>query len=182
MNNFELATFAGGCFWCTEAIFKRLKGVVSVIPGFTGGTIDNPSYEQVCEGNTGHTEAIQIKFDPDQIPFDKLLDIFWHTHNPTTVNQQDNDVGPEYRSAIFYHNEEQKEAAQKSKAKLEKENVYTDPIVTQISPLTKFYPAENYHQNYFEKNQGSVYCNVVINPKIEKLLELYRKEVKDEYK
>ena len=167
------ATFGGGCFWCTEALFKRLKGVTSVIPGYAGGTVENPSYEQVCSGTTGHAEATQIEFDEKIIPFEKLLDIFWHTHNPTTLNQQGNDVGTQYRSVIFYHDEEQKRIAQKSK----------DPsFVTQIVPFTKFYEAESYHKNYYDKNKEAPYCNFVIDPKIHKLLADYSKDVKDEYK
>lgn len=181
-KNVETATLAGGCFWCTEAIFKRLKGVTSVLPGYAGGTIENPSYGEVCSGNTGHAEAIQIEFDPTQIPFEKILDVFWHTHNPTTLNQQGNDMGTQYRSAIFYHDEKQKQAAEKSKIELEKEGIYKDPIVTEITPFSNFYVAEDYHKNYFDKNENASYCNFVISPKIHKLLEKYRNYVKDEYK
>lgn len=178
----ETATLAGGCFWCTEAIFTRLKGVISVMPGYAGGTTPNPSYEEVCDGNTGHAESIQIEFDPDQIPFSKILDIFWHTHNPTTVNQQGNDFGNQYRSVIFYHNEKQKEIAEKSKADFTKEKVYKDPIVTQVTPFTNFYVAEDYHKNYYEKNKNQPYCMFTIDPKIHHLLERFGKDVKDEYK
>lgn len=178
----ETATLAGGCFWCTEAIFRRLKGVISVLPGYTGGTIQNPSYNNVCSGNTGHAEAIQIEFDPAQIPFEKILDIFWHTHNPTTLNQQGNDIGTQYRSAIFYYDEKQKQIAEKSKEALKKEDVYKDPIVTEITHFTNFYVAEDYHNNYFDRNADVPYCNFVISPKIHKLLEKYGKDVKEEYK
>lgn len=178
----ETATLAGGCFWCTEAIFKRLKGVTSVLPGYAGGTVESPSYDEVCSGTTGHAEAIQIDFDPTQISFDKILDVFWNTHNPTTRNQQGNDVGTEYRSIIFYHSEKQKEAAEKSKEEFEKEGIYKDPIVTEIIPFTNFYEAENYHKNYFENNKDAPYCNVIIGPKIHKLLEKYGNDVKEEYK
>jgi peptide-methionine (S)-S-oxide reductase len=178
----ETATLAGGCFWCTEAIFKRLKGVISVLPVYTGGTIENPSYNEVCQGHTGHAEAIQIEFDPTQIPFEKILNIFWHTHNPTTLNQQGNDVGIQYRSAIFYHDEKQKQIAEKSKEALEKEVLYKDPIVTEITPFTNFYIAEDYHKNYFDRNSNASYCNFVISPKIHKLLKKYSKDVKEEYK
>lgn len=178
----EIATLAGGCFWCTEAIFKRLKGVVTIKPGYGGGDVENPSYEQVSTGETGHAEAIQIEFDPAQIGFDKILDIFWHTHNPTTLNQQGNDIGTQYRSAIFYHDEKQKEIALKSKEELEKEGIYKDPIVTEIVPFKNFYEAESYHKDYYDKNNDKPYCTFVINPKIKKLLEKYSKEVKEEYK
>lgn len=181
----EVATLAGGCFWCTEALFKRLKGVVSVIPGYSGGNPpadgENPSYEQVCSGKTGHAEAIQIEFDPDIISYEKLLDVFWHTHNPTTLNQQGADIGTQYRSVIFYHNEEQKKIAQKSKEDLAK-NFYKEPIVTQIVPFTSFYPAESYHRNYYDRNTGDSYCTFVIDPKIQKLLKDYGRDIKEEYK
>lgn len=178
----ETATLAGGCFWCTEAIFKRLKGVQSVLPGYSGGTTPNPTYEQVCSGTTGHAEAIQIEFNSTLIPFEKILDIFWHTHNPTTLNQQGNDVGTQYRSVIFYHDEKQKEVAEKSKEDVEKEHLYPDPIVTEIVPFEKFYEAENYHKDYFDKNKNQSYCNFVIDPKIHKLLKEYGNDVKEEYK
>ena len=180
-NQTEIATLAGGCFWCTEALFKRLKGVESVLSGYAGGTVEDPSYEQVSTGTTGHAEAIQIEFDPTQIPFEKILDIFWHTHNPTTPNQQGADIGPQYRSVIFYHTEKQKEIAEKSKAELEKEDIYKAPIVTEIEPFTNFYEAEDYHKNYFDRNQNQAYCNIVIDPKIHKLLTMYKKDVKEEY-
>lgn len=178
----EIATLAGGCFWCTEAIFKRLKGVRSVLPGYSGGTTENPTYQEVCEGTTGHAEAIQIEFDPAQIPFEKILDIFWHTHNPTTLNQQGNDFGTQYRSIIFYHDDKQKRVAEQSKAGIEEERLYPDSIVTEIVPFTKFYVAEDYHKNYYEKNKNQSYCNFVIDPKIHKLLKEYGNDVKEEYK
>lgn len=179
--NKATATFAGGCFWCTEAIFTRLKGVISVMPGYAGGTVPNPTYEQVCTGNTGHAETIQIDFDADKISFDLLLDIFWHTHNPTTLNQQGEDRGTQYRSVIFYHDQKQKEAAENSKAELTKSRVYPDPIVTEIIPFTNFYRAENYHRDYFAKNSRAPYCNMVIDPKIRKLLTDYRREIKKKF-
>lgn len=182
MNNLEIATLAGGCFWCTEAIFKRLKGVISVKPGYAGGTKENPTYEEVCSGKTGHAEAIQIEFDPSLIGFDKILDVFWHTHDPTTLNQQGNDIGTQYRSAIFYHDNIQKEKALKSKDNLVKEKTFKDPIVTQIIPFTNFYEAENYHKDYFDRNKEYPYCNYVITPKIQKLMEKYGNDVKEEYK
>lgn len=176
------ATFAGGCFWCTEAIFKRLKGVMSVTPGYSGGKMDNPNYEAVSLGTTGHAEAVQIIFDPQVIPYERLLDVFWHTHNPTTMNRQGNDVGNQYRSLILYHNEQQKEAAEKSKKALEQAGEYQDPIVTEIQPFQHFYTAEEYHENYYEKNQDAPYCMFVINPKIQKLLKKFGSDVKEEYK
>jgi peptide-methionine (S)-S-oxide reductase len=181
-KNLEIATLAGGCFWCTEAIFKRLKGVISVKPGYSGGEKENPTYEEVCTGKTGHAESIQIEFDSNLITFDKILDVFWHTHDPTTLNQQGNDMGTQYRSAIFYHDEKQKVVAQNSKTSLEKEDVYKDPIVTEIVPFNKFYEAENYHKDYFDRNKEYPYCNFVITPKIQKLLQKYGDQVKEEYK
>ncbi|MBA3977145.1 MAG: peptide-methionine (S)-S-oxide reductase MsrA [Nitrosopumilus sp.] len=185
MNNenvTETATFASGCFWCTEAVFKRLKGIESVLPGYAGGTVKNPSYDQVCTGNTGHTESIQIKFDPKVISFEKLLDIFWHTHDPTTPNRQGNDVGTQYRSAIFFHNEKQKEIAEKSKKGLEEKGVYKNPIVTEITPFENFYVAEDYHKDYYDNNQDAPYCSYVIDPKIQKLLQHYGADVIETYK
>ena len=149
----ETATLAGGCFWCTEAIFKRLKGVKSVTSGYSGGTIQNPSYEQVSTGRTGYAEAIQIEFDPKIIPYEKILDVFWHTHNPTTLNQQGNDIGTQYRSVIFYHDQKQQEIAEKSKEDLEKEAVYENKIITEIVPFSNFYPAEHYHKDYYDTNK-----------------------------
>lgn len=180
--NKEIATFANGCFWCTEAIFKRLKGVISVKPGYSGGIVDNPSYDQVCSGETGHAEALQIEFDSSIISFEELLDVFWYTHYPTTLNRQGNDVGTQYRSAIFWHDQKQKEIALKSKESLEKQDVYRDPIVTEIIPFKKFYEAENYHKDYFDRNKDYPYCRFVIDPKVKKLLEKYSSKVKEEYK
>jgi peptide-methionine (S)-S-oxide reductase len=180
-NNTEIATVANGCFWCSEAIFKRLKGIKSVLPSYAGGMVKNPSYDQVCTGKTGHAESIQIEFDPEVISFEKILDIFWHTHNPTTLNRQGNDVGTQYRSAIFYHNQKQKEIAEKSKKELEEEGVYKDPIVTEITPFENFYVAEDYHKNYYENNQSAPYCNYIIDPKVNKLLLKYGNNVKEEY-
>jgi len=176
------ATVAGGCFWCTEAIFKRLKGVKSVVPGYSGGKIENPSYEQVCSETTGHAEAIQIEFDPSEIAYQKLLAVFFYTHDPTTPNQQGNDVGPQYRSVVFYHDERQKKEAENLVAKFERDKVYSRPIVTTIEQFKNFYIAEDYHKNYFEKNKDAPYCNYVIAPKLKKLLEKFGEEVKEEYK
>lgn len=178
----ETATFANGCFWCTEAVFKRLKGVKSVLPGYAGGTVKDPSYDQVCAGNTGHAESIQIKFDPKVIPFEKILDIFWHTHDPTTLNRQGNDIGTQYRSAIFFHNEKQKEIAEKTKKDLEDKGVYKNSIVTEITPIKDFYVAEDYHKDYYDSHQDAPYCNYVIDPKIHKLLQRYGSDVLEKYK
>ena len=176
------ATFANGCFWCTEAIFTRIKGVSSVLPGYSGGASENPSYEQVCTGTTGHAEVAQIEFEPEVISYSKLLEFFWHTHDPTTLNRQGNDIGTQYRSAIFYHDEEQKEIAEKSKKEMEDNHIFENPIVTEIVPLVKFYPAEKYHERYYEYNQDAPYCKFVIEPKVEKLLSKYESRLKPEYK
>lgn len=178
MSSKETATFAAGCFWCTEAIFRRLKGVTSVMPGYTGGKMENPNYEEVSSGKTGHAEAVQIEFDPKVISFEKLLDVFWHLHDPTQLDRQGADVGTQYRSAIFYHDEKQKELAEKSKEKLEKSGYYNDPIVTKIVPFEEFYPAEKYHKDFYETHKNYPYCKVVIDPKIKKLMTEYKDEVK----
>lgn len=178
----EIATFAGGCFWCTEAIFKRLKGVSSVLPGYSGGDVENPSYEEVCDGNTGHAEAIQIEFDPKIISFETLLEVFFYTHDPTTLNQQGNDIGPQYRSVIFYHSGDQEKTAKEIIAKLDSEKIFPRPIVTKVEEFKNFYEAEDYHKNYFDRNKTAPYCNIIIGPKIHKLLERFGKDVKDEYK
>jgi peptide-methionine (S)-S-oxide reductase len=175
------ATLAGGCFWCTEAIYKRLKGVNSIIPGYSGGTTPNPSYEDVCAGTTGHAEAIQIDYDPKQISFDSLLDIFWHTHDPTTLNRQGNDTGTQYRSAIFFHDENQRKKAETSKQALVKSHDYNNSIVTEITKFEKFYPAENYHKDYYDRNKQAGYCSIIIAPKIQKLINKYSKFLKEEY-
>lgn len=178
----ETATFANGCFWCTEAIFQRLKGVESVMPGYTGGTVENPSYEDVCSGKAGHAEALKIVFDPSIITYEKLLDVFWHTHNPTTLNRQGNDVGTQYRSEIFYHNDAQKAAAEKSKEELEKSGYYPDPIVTKITKFDKWYEAEDYHHDYFNKNKSAGYCQIIIDPKVKKFIKEYSEDVKPQYR
>lgn len=178
----EIATFANGCFWCTEAIFKRLKGVISVESGYSGGNTENPNYEQVSNGTTGYAECLRIEFDPLTISFEQLLDIFWYTHDPTTLNRQGNDVGTQYRSAIFYHNDKQKNAALKSKENLEKQGAYENPIVTEITPFTHFYKAESYHKDYYDKNKDYPYCKFIIDPKVKKLLDKYSAKIKDEYK
>jgi peptide-methionine (S)-S-oxide reductase len=181
-SEIEIATLANGCFWCSEAIFKRLKGVKSVLPGYSGGVVENPSYDQVCAEKTGHAESIEIQFDPKIIPFERILDIFWHTHDPTTLNRQGNDIGTQYRSAIFYHDEKQKEIAEKSRKELERRGVYKNPIVTEITPFKNFYVAEDYHKNYYDKHQDAPYCNFVIDPKIRKLLQQHENDVREEYK
>ncbi len=171
---FERAIFAGGCFWCTEEIFKRLKGVISVIPGYSGGNIEKPSYEQVCSGITNHAEAIQIEFDPEIISYEKLLEVFFATHDPTTLNRQGTDIGTQYRSIIFYRDEKQKETAEKLKQ---------PNFVTEIIPFKNFYKAEDYHQNYYEKNKlNNSYCAMVIDPKIRKLMQDFAEEIKEEYR
>jgi peptide-methionine (S)-S-oxide reductase len=175
----EKATFAGGCFWCTEAIFKRIKGVSSVTSGYSGGQMENPDYDTVSMGSTGHAEAIQIEFDSNIISFEKLVEIFFHLHDPTTLNQQGYDVGTQYRSAIFYHDAQQKEAAEKVRDQLGQEKIYKDPIITEIVPFENFYKAEEHHQNYYENNKEAGYCRVIIDPKIKKLLKEYKNEVKD---
>ena len=178
----ETATFANGCFWCSEAIFKRLNGIKSVLPGYSGGQVKNPTYEQVCTGGTGHAESIQIEFDPKVMNFEKILDIFWRTHDPTTLNRQGNDIGTQYRSAIFYHNPKQKEIAEKSKRDLENEGVYKDPVVTEIAPFSGFYVAEDYHKNYYDENRDAPYCSYIIDPKVHKLLLNYGNDVRADYK
>ncbi len=165
----ELATFGGGCFWCIEAVFQRITGVISVASGYAGGTVENPTYKQVCTGETGHAEVLQIEFDPQKVSFEKLLDVFWLAHDPTTLNRQGNDVGTQYRSAIFYHSAAQKDAAEKSKKAAQSE--FKSPIVTEIVPLKQFYKAEGYHQNYFNNNPNQPYCAFVIRPKLKKVLE-----------
>ncbi len=172
------ATFGNGCFWCTEAIFQQLKGVEKVLPGYTGGNVKNPSYNEVCSGTTGHAEAIQITFDPKIISYRELLDVFFYTHDPTTLNRQGADTGTQYRSAIFYHNESQKKDAKLIIDQLEKEGVYNDKIVTEITPFSKFYVAENYHQNYYNNNKNQGYCRAVINPKLDKFVKKYSAKLK----
>ena len=163
-------TFGGGCFWCLEAVFQRLKGVEKVVSGYAGGKVPNPTYQQVCEGDTGHAEVVQIEFNPKEIAFEKLLDVFWAAHDPTTLNRQGGDHGTQYRSIILVENDAQKVAAEKSKQKAQSE--FKDPIVTEISPLTTFYKAEAYHQNYFNLNADrNPYCTVVIRPKLQKLMQ-----------
>lgn len=175
----EKATFGMGCFWCTEAIFQRLKGVVSVKSGYEGGTLSNPTYEEVCTGATGHAEVLEITYNPLVISYDELLEVFWKSHDPTTLNRQGADSGTQYRSVIFYHNAEQKAAAEKYKAELNKINAYGKKVVTAIEAAKPFYVAENYHQNYFNKNGSEPYCRLVIQPKIEKLEKIFKAKLKN---
>ncbi|MBX5455701.1 MAG: peptide-methionine (S)-S-oxide reductase MsrA [Thermogemmatispora sp.] len=179
-DQLELATLAGGCFWCTEAVFKRVKGVESVTPGYAASQVPNPSYEQVCSGKTGAAEAVQIRYDPRVISYEQLLDIFWHIHDPTTLNRQGNDVGTQYRSAIFYHDDEQRRIALASKEALERARTYRDPIVTEIVPFSNFYPAEDYHRDYYDRHPNQPYCMIVITPKVQKLLREYTPVVKED--
>lgn len=174
----EIATFGSGCFWCTEAIFQRVDGVLKVVSGYEGGTVKNPTYKQVCEGTTGHAECTQITFDPTKVSYAELLKIFWKTHDPTTLNRQGNDVGTQYRSVIFYHNEEQKLLAEKYKKELDASGAWDKPIVTEITATSTFYPAEDYHQNYFNDNPGQGYCAFVIRPKVEKFEAVFKDKLK----
>jgi peptide-methionine (S)-S-oxide reductase len=176
-SNLDTAVFGAGCFWCVEAIFEELKGVQSVEAGYSGGTVENPSYEQVCTGTTGHAEVARIIFDPSVITYDDLLEVFWTTHDPTTLNRQGADVGEQYRSVIFYLNDKQKEAAEKSKKDVAPK-IWDDPIVTSIEPLKKFYVAEDYHQNYYDNNPNKSYCQYVINPKLEKFRKKFKEKLK----
>ncbi len=175
LTSTEMATFGGGCFWCTEAIFQKLRGVDSVVSGYAGGNLEHPTYDQVSSGTTGHAEAVQISFNPEIIGYQVLLDIFWHTHNPTTPNQQGADKGSQYRSVIFYSNDEQKQLAEQSLQAFSQSGAYTNPVVTQIVPLKAFYPAEEYHQNYYQSQPTAPYCRIVIQPKLQKLVEQYQK-------
>jgi peptide-methionine (S)-S-oxide reductase len=174
----KIAVFAGGCFWCTEAIFSELKGVQKVVSGYSGGKVANPTYDQVCTGLTGHAECTQITYDPTQVSFAELLEVFWMTHDPTTLNRQGADSGTQYRSAIFYTDEDQKQVALEYKAKLEKEKIWSDPIVTEITKFEKFYPAEKYHQEYYQNNPNQGYCRIVITPKIEKFKKIFADKLK----
>jgi len=167
----EQATFGGGCFWCTEAVFQNLKGVRKVVSGYMGGTTANPTYQEVCNGDTGHAEIIQVEFDENEISYDDLLLVFFKTHDPTSLNRQGNDIGTQYRSVIFYHSQEQKHAAEKMIDTLTKEMVFDRPIVTEISPVSKFYEAEDYHKNYYNLNSGQPYCAFVIQPKLAKFIK-----------
>ncbi len=173
-DKLEKATFGSGCFWCTEAVFQQLRGVKSVVSGYSNGNVENPTYEDVCSGTTGHAEVIQVTYDPAVISFDELLKVFWQTHDPTTPNQQGNDIGTQYRSAVFYHTEEQRRIAEQYKRQLDASKTFAKPIVTEITPINNFYPAEKYHQNYFNSNPSQGYCQFVIRPKVEKFNKEFR--------
>jgi peptide-methionine (S)-S-oxide reductase len=174
----EVLVLGGGCFWCTEAVFLRLNGVVQVISGYAGGLVERPSYQQICSGTTGHAEVIQVIFDPTKINLSELLAVFWATHDPTTLNRQGADAGPQYRSAIFYLSEAQEKQASKMMEKLDQSNQFSAPIVTEITAFSNFYPAENYHQNYYTLNEGQPYCQYVVRPKVEKLQRLFEDKLK----
>ena len=176
--NSETATLGGGCFWCVEAVYLELKGVVSVMPGYSGGARPNPTYEQVCSGATGHAEVIQIVYDPSVLTYDELLEVFWTVHDPTTLNRQGNDIGTQYRSVIFYHNDEQKEKAEHYKKKLNESDAYKNPVVTEITAFTAFYPAEDYHKNYYANNPNQPYCTFVVQPKVEKFRKVFKDKLK----
>jgi peptide-methionine (S)-S-oxide reductase len=174
----QQATFGSGCFWCTEAVFQQLKGVESVVSGYSGGAMDHPTYDDICLGTTGHAEVIRVTYDPAVVSYEELLEVFWKTHDPTTLNRQGVDEGTQYRSVVFYHNDEQKKLAEKYKGKLDAAGVFEAPIVTEISPLTKFFAAEDYHQNFYNANPGHGYCQVMIGPKLEKLRQVFGAKLK----
>lgn len=177
-NPLRKATFGSGCFWCTEAVFQEIQGVESVVSGYSGGDVENPSYKQVCTGTTGHAEVVQVGYDPDVVSYVDLLEVFWQTHDPTTLNRQGNDVGPQYRSVIFYHNDEQRQAAETIKRKLDASGAFERPIVTEISPLRNFYAAEEYHQDFYRLNGSQPYCALVIRPKMEKFRKAFADKLK----
>lgn len=177
-KNLQKATFGMGCFWCSEALFQRLNGVASVRSGYEGGHVANPSYEEVCTGSTGHAEVIEVTYDPSKIKYDELLQVFWKSHDPTTLNRQGADIGTQYRSVIFYHNDEQRKTAENYKKELNDAKAFSKPIVTEITKATPFYVAENYHQDYFNKNGSEPYCRLVILPKMEKLEKLFKAKLK----
>lgn len=176
--NTDTVTFGTGCFWCTEAIFQQVDGVLSVESGYSGGNVANPTYKQVSNGTTGHAECLNIVYDPAKVTYDELLEIFWQTHDPTTLNRQGNDVGTQYRSVIFYRNQQQKDIAEKYKTELDKSGAFAKPIVTTLEPMTTFYKAEDYHQNYYNENGGQPYCQFVIRPKVEKFQKVFKGKMK----
>ncbi len=178
-SGYDTATFGAGCFWCVEAIFQQLKGVISVTSGYSGGETKNPTYKEVCSGESGHVEVCQIVFDPKQVSFKDLLEAFWQTHDPTTINRQGNDFGTQYRSVVFYHNEEQKQLAEKYKKELDLSGAFSKPIMTAIEPFSVFYAAENYHQNYYNQNTEQQYCSYMIKPKLDKFKKAFHDKLKD---
>jgi len=182
MANETQVTLGAGCFWCVEAVFKRVNGVKNVVSGYSGGRKDEASYRIVSTGQTNHAEVIQVTFDPEVVSFDAILQIFWRTHDPTTLNRQGADVGPQYRSVIFYHDDFQRERAEYFKKKLDESGIFDDPIVTEITPFETFYEAEEYHQNYFERNPDQGYCQIVIRPKIDKFKKLFEEKLREEYR
>lgn len=177
-DSMRKATFGGGCFWCVEAIYQNVDGVSSVVSGYSGGHIDNPNYQQVSSGKSGHAEVVQISYDPNKVSYETILEIFWKIHDPTTLNRQGNDIGSQYRSIILYHDEEQKGIAIKSKKALEESGFYKNPVVTEIVPLKQFYMAEDYHQNYFKRNPEKSYCQFVVEPKVEKFTKLFKEKLR----
>ena len=177
-KNAATAYFGTGCFWCTEAVFQELKGVEKVISGYSGGSVASPTYEQVCTGTTGHAECLKVVYDPAVITYDELLEVFWEVHDPTTLNRQGNDIGTQYRSVIFYENDEQKQKAEHYKEELNKSKAYDKPIVTEITAFAKFYPAEDYHQNYFNTHGNQPYCSIVIRPKVDKFEKVFKDKLK----
>ncbi|OWY25123.1 peptide-methionine (S)-S-oxide reductase [Sphingobacteriales bacterium UPWRP_1] len=181
-DSLEVATLGGGCFWCLEAVYQSLEGVVKVESGYSGGNVKNPSYKEVCTGRTGHAEVVQVTFNPAVITYQDIIDIFWHIHDPTTLNRQGNDVGTQYRSAVFYHNAAQQAIAQQSKDEAQISGTWLSPIVTEIVPFTVFYKAEDYHQNYFNDNPNQPYCVYVVNPKVQKFRKQYKDRLKEEAK
>jgi peptide-methionine (S)-S-oxide reductase len=177
-NSEGLATLAGGCFWCLEAVYKELRGVERVVSGYAGGHVESPTYRQVCDGTTGHAEVVQVTFDPSAVSYKELLEVFFTIHDPTTLNRQGADVGTQYRSAVFYHTPEQRETAEQTIAEMTAARVWDSPIVTEVSPLEKFYPAEDYHQDYFENNPSQPYCRAVVEPKVSKFRKLFLDRLK----
>ncbi len=177
-QQYQETTLGAGCFWCIEAVFQNLNGVISVESGYSGGKVKNPTYREICGGMTGHAEVARIVFDPAVVTFEEVLEVFWDTHDPTTLNRQGNDRGTQYRSAVFYHNDEQRQIAESYKQQLDEAGTFKDPIVTEISPLINYYPAEDYHQNYFNDNPLQPYCQFVVRPKVEKFKRLYSHKLK----
>ncbi|GAB2782469.1 peptide-methionine (S)-S-oxide reductase MsrA [Rhabdobacter roseus] len=180
-NRIETATFGTGCFWCTEAVFESLEGVLQVVSGYAGGQVPNPTYKAVCEGTTGHAECVQLRYDPAKISYAELLEAFFRSHDPTTLNRQGNDVGTQYRSVIFYHHEAQKDLAEKAKEALDKSGAYARPIVTEIAPIDTFYVAEDYHQHYFANNPEQGYCAFVIAPKLDKFRKVFKEKLREDF-